>query len=212
MSVPVVLGTSLIVEWVNVHLQGQNAQNQTTVEGPFTFQVILHNTGDIIFAYKSVPLHVMNIKDEDHPVKVGLSDAYIIDRTIFCELKIIKDHKFGLLVLLSFSSHFLLVVRRKTIYEYHRLSLKGTEYPIRNNTAIYFKAMPTCNRKFDCDTCLAHDDDEDLKVGPNAIVARKFMQFSNNHPTTSTVPLLKLKSPKEIAKFISGGYSKNEEL
>ena len=78
-------GTSLIVEWVNVHLQGQNAQNQTTVEGPFTFQVILHKTGDIIFAYKTVPLHVVDIKDEDHPVKVGLSDAYIIDRTIFCK-------------------------------------------------------------------------------------------------------------------------------
>ena len=50
-------------------------------------QVILHKTGDIIFVYKEVPLTISTIADEDHPVKVGLSDAYIIDRTIFCKKK-----------------------------------------------------------------------------------------------------------------------------
>jgi len=53
--------------------------------GPFTFQAILHVNGDIAFAYKSVPVLVDSIEDKDHPVKVGLSDAYVIDRTIFCK-------------------------------------------------------------------------------------------------------------------------------
>lgn len=43
-------------------------------------------TGDIIFAYKDIPINVSSIADEAHPVKVGVSDAYIIDRTIFCKL------------------------------------------------------------------------------------------------------------------------------
>ena len=51
----------------------------------FLFQVTLLDNGDIVFSYKSVPLVITLIEDADHPVKVGLSDAYIIDRTIFCE-------------------------------------------------------------------------------------------------------------------------------
>ena len=54
-------------------------------EGPFTFQVVLNSTGDIHFAYENIPLAITTIQDEEHPVKVGLSDAYIIDRTIFCK-------------------------------------------------------------------------------------------------------------------------------
>jgi hypothetical protein len=49
--------------------------------------VILRANGDIEFAYESIPLAITTIQDEEHPVKVGLSDAYIIDRTIFCKWK-----------------------------------------------------------------------------------------------------------------------------
>ena len=49
--------------------------------GPFTFQVTLHKNGDIVFVYKEVPVTVSLIQDKEHPVKVGLSDAYIVDRT-----------------------------------------------------------------------------------------------------------------------------------
>ena len=34
--------------------QGREGAN-SKVEGPFTFQAILHNNGDIIFAYKTIP-------------------------------------------------------------------------------------------------------------------------------------------------------------
>ena len=46
---------------------------------------MLHSNGDIMFAYKELPIKITNIAHEEHPVKVGLSDAYIIDRTIFCK-------------------------------------------------------------------------------------------------------------------------------
>ena len=43
-----------------------------------------------MFAYRDIPTAIELLKDNEHPVKVGLSDAYIIDRTIFCKfLKIV---------------------------------------------------------------------------------------------------------------------------
>ena len=83
-------GTTLVVEWANVFLQGSDGGQ---LEGPFTFQAILHKKGDIIFAYKSIPISISTITDDDHPVKVGLSDAYIIERTIFCKPKF---HKYAI--------------------------------------------------------------------------------------------------------------------
>lgn len=53
--------------------------------GEFTFQVTLHQNGDIVFVYSEIPLTIENIEDTAHPVKVGLSDAYIMDRIVFCE-------------------------------------------------------------------------------------------------------------------------------
>lgn len=117
-------GTTLVVEWGNVYLQGREGAK---MEGPFTFQAILHKNGDIVFAYKNIPISITGIADEEHPVKVGLSDAYIIERTIF-------------------------FVRRKTIYEYHRVDMKDKE--IANYTAIKLKALPRCNMQFTCNQCL----------------------------------------------------------
>lgn len=115
-------GSFLVVEWRDVYLQERES------EGPFTFQVILWANGDIEFAYESIPLAITTIQDEEHPVKVGLSDAYIIDRTIF-------------------------FVRRKTIYEYHRVNLKSEN--ITSHTGIRFLALDTCNRHKNCTACLA---------------------------------------------------------
>jgi len=115
-------GDHLIVEWKDVYLQEREK------EGPFTFQVTLNKTGDIQFAYQDIPLAITTIQDEDHPVKVGLSDAYIIDRTIF-------------------------FVRRKTIYEYHRVNMKHQN--ISSHSAIVFKALFTCNKQKTCDECLS---------------------------------------------------------
>lgn len=123
-------GDSLIVEWKDVYLQKRED------DGLFTFQVILNRTGDIQFAYNKVPLNITTIHDEEHPVKVGLSDAYIIDRTIF-------------------------FVRRKTIYEYHRVNMKNEN--ISSHSAIVFKALFTCNQQKTCNDCL------NARSGPHSI-------------------------------------------
>lgn len=76
------LGTAFTVIWESVPLQEGNLSKPLQL---FTFSVTLHNTGDITFAYKTIPIAIDMIKDEKHPVKIGLSDAYIIDKTIHCK-------------------------------------------------------------------------------------------------------------------------------
>lgn len=109
-----------VIQWDNVYLQGVTINSSTadgkptrdTIDKPFSFQTNLKANGDIIFSYKQIPYDISKINEEKHPVKVGISDAYIIDRTIF-------------------------FIRRKTIYEYHKAELKHKE--ITNGTVIYFK-------------------------------------------------------------------------
>ncbi|XP_021914427.1 plexin domain-containing protein 2 isoform X2 [Zootermopsis nevadensis] len=119
-------GTAFTVQWEKVVLQDKPDS------GDFTFQATLRNNGDIVFVYQNVPVVIESIQDDHHPVKVGLSDAYIIDRTIF-------------------------FVRRKTIYEYHRVNFNRQD--IRNWTVIVLHALPTCVDQHDCASCLAMSTD-----------------------------------------------------
>ncbi|KZS14913.1 Plexin domain-containing protein 1 [Daphnia magna] len=116
-------GTAFSVQWDRVALQDRPEV------GNFSFQATLLKSGDIIFVYKDIPIPVTTIGDEAHPVKVGVSDAYIIDRTIF-------------------------FVRRKTIYEYHKVDKKTEE--VASGSAIYFTALPTCVAFSSCDTCISN--------------------------------------------------------
>ncbi|XP_020292804.1 plexin domain-containing protein 2 isoform X2 [Pseudomyrmex gracilis] len=126
-------GTAFTVEWEKVVLQDKPDA------GAFTFQVTLHQNGDIVFVYSMIPLMVDSIEDKLHPVKVGLSDAYILDRTVF-------------------------FVRRKTIYEYHRVHFNQED--IKNCTVIYLKALPTCLNMNNCRDCLMKVPDFDCKWCP----------------------------------------------
>lgn len=74
-----IVGTAFTVVWEKVVLQDKPEA------GAFTFQVTLHQNGDIVFVYSVIPLTVELIEDRAHPVKVGLSDAYIMDRIVFCK-------------------------------------------------------------------------------------------------------------------------------
>lgn len=74
------LGTAFTVQWERVSLQDKPK------EGEFTFQATLHDNGDIVFVYKEVPLIIEQIQDDQHPVKVGLSDAYIMDHNLICKV------------------------------------------------------------------------------------------------------------------------------
>lgn len=69
-------GEKFTAFWENVTLQEEKDKK-------FTFAVTLHKNGDIVFAYRSVPIGVQDINDGDHPVKVGISDAYLADRIHF---------------------------------------------------------------------------------------------------------------------------------
>ena len=67
--------TTLVVEWANVSLQTRdkyvsinfwsifvvvifNIFSSQKMEGPFTFQAILRKNGDILFAYKHIPVSI----------------------------------------------------------------------------------------------------------------------------------------------------------
>ncbi|XP_075157780.1 plexin domain containing lethal (1) G0289 isoform X2 [Haematobia irritans] len=119
-------GSSFTVVWENVSLQDKQDV------GKFTFSTTLHKNGDIVFTYFSVPILINAIQDDKHPVKVGLSDAYIMDQDVGN-------------------------ARRKTIYEYHRVSFGNAQ--ITNSTIIYFTALPTCLQYTDCASCLNHNTD-----------------------------------------------------
>ncbi|KAL0277816.1 UNVERIFIED_CONTAM: hypothetical protein PYX00_004968 [Menopon gallinae] len=114
-------GTSFTVQWENVVLQDKPD------EGNFTFQCTLFKNGDIVFVYKYIPNSIDKLISAHHSVKVGVSDAYVIDRTIF-------------------------FVRRKTIYEYHRVNIEREQ--IRNQTVILLNALDTCLDKKDCHSCV----------------------------------------------------------
>lgn len=110
-------------------IQWENVMLQENPELKFTFQCAIKPNGDIIFVYKNIPIPIEKIPDSSHPVKIGLSDAYFIHRQqIF--------------------------VRRKTIYEYHKIDLLKEKYPIGSQTAFYLKALPTCYSFKTCDACL----------------------------------------------------------
>uniref|UniRef100_A0AAX7TZI6 PSI domain-containing protein n=1 Tax=Astatotilapia calliptera TaxID=8154 RepID=A0AAX7TZI6_ASTCA len=118
-------GTALVVQWDHVHLQDNYSL------GSFTFQATLHKTGRIVFAYKEIPVEVSQISSVNHPVKVGLSDAFVLVHKI----QQIPN------------------VRRRTIYEYHRVELTKTK--ITNSTAVEMMPLPTCLQFTSCSSCIS---------------------------------------------------------
>ncbi|XP_037950948.1 plexin domain-containing protein 2-like isoform X2 [Teleopsis dalmanni] len=126
-------GTAFTVVWENVTLQDKQEV------GNFTFSATLHKNGDIVFAYFNVPILIESIQDDKHPVKVGLSDAYIIDKVIY-------------------------FTRRKTIYEYHRVNFAHED--ITNSTIIHLTALPTCLDYTDCISCINHKTQFDCSWCP----------------------------------------------
>ncbi|XP_039610159.1 plexin domain-containing protein 2 [Polypterus senegalus] len=118
-------GTALVVQWDHVHLQ----DNYTL--GSFTFQATLHSDGRIIFAYKEIPISVTQISAVNHPVKVGLSDAFVVVHKI----QQIPN------------------VRRRTIYEYHRVELQKAK--ISNTSAVEMMPLPTCRNFQSCGPCIS---------------------------------------------------------
>ncbi|KAA8581295.1 hypothetical protein FQN60_002876 [Etheostoma spectabile] len=117
-------GNLFVVQWDKVQLKDREA------EGPFTFQAVLHRNGSIVFNYRDIPIPVEKMNSTEHPVKVGLSDA-------FMEL---------------LPSSQLSDANRRTIYEYHRVEIDITK--IVSRSAFDFTPLPTCLQHTSCDLCL----------------------------------------------------------
>ncbi|XP_048027655.1 plexin domain-containing protein 1 isoform X2 [Megalobrama amblycephala] len=117
-------GDIFVVQWDKVRLKDRET------EGAFTFQTVLYGNGTIVFSYKDVPLPVEKINSTEHPVKVGLSDAFMA-------------------LLSSLQSPD---AKRQTIYEYHRVEVDTTK--IVNNSAFEFSPLPTCLQHTTCEQCL----------------------------------------------------------
>uniref|UniRef100_A0A8C1WFS1 Si:ch211-106h4.6 n=1 Tax=Cyprinus carpio TaxID=7962 RepID=A0A8C1WFS1_CYPCA len=112
-------GTALVVQWDRVYL------HDASHLGSFTFQAALYKDGRITFAYKEVPIDINKINSVNHPVKVGLSDAFVV------------LHKIEQLP-----------SKRRTIYEYHRVELLKSK--IANVTAVEMLPLPSkCSSGFD---------------------------------------------------------------
>ncbi|XP_030055333.1 plexin domain-containing protein 2 [Microcaecilia unicolor] len=118
-------GTALVVQWDHVHLQ----DNYNL--GSFTFQATLLSDGRIVFGYKDIPVSVLQISSINHPVKVGLSDAFVVVHRI----QQIPN------------------VRRRTIYEYHRVELQMSK--ITNLSAVEMLPLPTCLQFNSCGSCVS---------------------------------------------------------
>ncbi|KAI4809880.1 hypothetical protein KUCAC02_018736 [Chaenocephalus aceratus] len=118
-------GTALVVQWNRIHLQDDISL------GPFTFQAALHSDGRIVFAYKEIPLDISDISSENHPVKVGLSDAFVV----LHKIEQIPN------------------VRRRTIYEYHKVDILKSK--ISNSTAVEMLPLPTCLQFSSCGPCVS---------------------------------------------------------
>ncbi|XP_066579482.1 plexin domain-containing protein 2 isoform X2 [Amia ocellicauda] len=136
-------GTALVVQWDHVHLQ--DSYNL----GSFTFQATLHRDGRIVFAYKEIPILVTQISSVNHPVKVGLSDAFVVVHRI----QQIPN------------------VRRRTIYEYHRVELLKTK--ITNSSAVEMMPLPTCLQFTSCSACVTS------QIGFNCTWCNKLQRCSS---------------------------------
>ncbi|KAM4884267.1 plexin domain-containing protein 1 [Sylvia borin] len=120
-------GTVFVVQWDQVYLQGKEDV------GSFTFQAALHRSGRIVFGYKEIPVPVPQISASQHPVKAGLSDAFMV-------LNPSPDVPES---------------RRRTIYEYHRVELDTSR--ISSLSAVEFTPLPTCLQHRSCEMCVSSE-------------------------------------------------------
>uniref|UniRef100_A0AAQ6ANC0 Plexin domain containing 1 n=1 Tax=Amphiprion ocellaris TaxID=80972 RepID=A0AAQ6ANC0_AMPOC len=116
-------GEVFVIQWEQVRLSGRESV------GAFTFQAALYKTGTITFSYRDIPMSLDVIGSAEHPVKAGLSDAFMV---------------------MSPSSQST-GSPRQTIYEYHRVEIDTTK--ITNYSAVEFTPLPTCLMHDSCELC-----------------------------------------------------------
>ncbi|XP_077354082.1 plexin domain-containing protein 1-like [Festucalex cinctus] len=123
-------GEVFVVQWERVRLSGKESA------GAFTFQAALYRTGRITFSYKDIPFTPGDIGPAHHPVKAGLSDAFVVTSSSKPE-----------------------GVQRQTIYEYHRIEIGADN--ISSSSAVEFTPLPTCLQHDNCERCISSNQTSD---------------------------------------------------
>ncbi|KAA8585392.1 plexin domain-containing protein 1 isoform X1 [Etheostoma spectabile] len=118
-------GEAFVVQWERVRLPGKESG------GAFTFQTALYKTGTITFSYRDIPLSLDVMGSAEHPVKVGVSDAFMVTPP-------------------SPQSQD---AQRRTIYEYHRVEIDATK--VTSYSAVEFTPLPTCLQHDSCELCMS---------------------------------------------------------
>ncbi|XP_065840319.1 plexin domain-containing protein 2-like [Oscarella lobularis] len=114
-----------IVQWENVTIQDHPDV------GGYAFQCALVEDGTIVFSYRNIPYKVSKLSSANHPVTVGLSDAFYVDTLL--------------------STGFIL----RTIYEYHQINLTDYgSYSIVNDVVIVFSPVKNCISAATCSQCV----------------------------------------------------------
>lgn len=117
-------GIVFVVQWSDVIVDSHPEA------GGFTFQCVLNKTGEIKFLYHKIPFPVQNISDEVHPVTIGISDAYYVDKL---------THYYGIWRLF------------RTFYTYNAVQINQSR--LGNNTAVIFRPKPSCITARSCEEC-----------------------------------------------------------
>ncbi|XP_028404565.1 plexin domain-containing protein 2-like [Dendronephthya gigantea] len=124
-------GDRFTVEWKNLKLQNQQA-------GTFSFQCSVLKNGTIIFAYKNIPVAVSKIKNNTFPVRVGLSDSYVV-----------RYVRYGLFFI---EGKFYTRIIYYIYYRYHQIKL-GKELA-KSGSAFVMTPLPNCIMYKSCDSCM----------------------------------------------------------
>ncbi|CAB4010318.1 Hypothetical predicted protein, partial [Paramuricea clavata] len=120
------------VEWRNLKLQNQQA-------GTFSFQCSILKNGTIVFAYKDIPVPVSDLKSNTFPVRVGLSDGFVI-----------RYVRYGIF-LIDGKLYFRLL--QTVYYRYSVVKLRLEQ--VKDGSAFVMTPLPNCILFKSCDSCVS---------------------------------------------------------
>jgi len=118
-------GNKFTAQWSNVLLHDRPQA------GSFTFQCMLNKTGEIVFSYLKIPIPVDNISRAAHPVDVGISDAYYVDKL---------KHYYGIWQIF------------RTFYAYDAVHINQS-WAV-DNAAVVLRPKPSCITARTCEDCI----------------------------------------------------------
>ena len=115
-----------IVQWTNIMLNGSKDASKN-----FTFQIILHKNGSVVFAYKYIPISPLQIPNSTYNVTAGCADGFVMD--------FLRHDRDKLII-------------HRYIFTYHKIQLDLSS--IKSGTAYMLDLLPNCLQFKSCETCV----------------------------------------------------------